>query len=384
MRARIILFVFISGIFLAACEKLSISEKDVDTFIANNTTAISAELEGNVAIRTSSPVDYSVVFQCSKSEDFSPAYAIIVKEVVPDGEGNCLATVSGLDPGTTYYFRLSVHWNNQEIHGETKSFRTLGIQTLLDTRKATGLEETEARLNAYLSLSHIPYDKLDYGFFWGASDAVPDKQISCGEIKEDVISAPLTNLTKQTVYSYRAYVTIDGRTFLGEIKTFPTAPEGAVDLGFTGYFNESGEQYLFWSTRNLCEAGFVDSPEMEGDYYAWGEAEDAAGQILGGSWRIPTSMDWRGLFECTLQWDTEKGMNGLRITGPNGKSIFLPAAGYRYQTSLNGKGSTGGYWSSSLSSHTDSAIGFSFSSGGAQSTEFFRYYGLQIRPVWSY
>ena len=49
---------------------------------------------------------------------------------------------------------------------------------------------------------------------------------------------------------------------------------------------------------------------------------------------------------CTWEWTTLNGVNGRRVTGPNGNSIFLPAAGYRYGTSSDGVGSLGYYWGS--------------------------------------
>ena len=39
--------------------------------------------------------------------------------------------------------------------------------------------------------------------------------------------------------------------------------------------------------------------------------------------------------------------NGYKVIGPNGNYIFLPAAGYRVGTILNGSGSGGSYWASS-------------------------------------
>jgi hypothetical protein len=43
---------------------------------------------------------------------------------------------------------------------------------------------------------------------------------------------------------------------------------------------------------------------------------------------------------------SQNGVEGYKVTGPNGNSIFLPAAGYRHWSSLYNAGSTGYYWSS--------------------------------------
>jgi len=64
---------------------------------------------------------------------------------------------------------------------------------------------------------------------------------------------------------------------------------------------------------------------------------------------MPTGPEWTELINnCTWSWTTQNGINGGLGTGPNGNSIFLPAAGYRNVTDLNNVGSDGYYWSSSL------------------------------------
>jgi hypothetical protein len=188
-----------------------------------------------------------------------------------------------------------------------------------------------------------------------------------------------------------------------------------VDLGLP-----SG---LKWAT---CNVG-ATTPEEYGDYFAWGEVEpkttydwstykygtnydqltkycsnssygkdgfvdnktvldpedDAATANWGGAWRMPTKAEQDELRNnCTWTWTTQNGVNGYKVTGPNGNSIFLPAAGYMSEGSLNGAGSGGYYWSSSLD--TDSpycAYLVYFSSGGVDWNYLYRYYGFTVRPV---
>ena len=152
-----------------------------------------------------------------------------------------------------------------------------------------------------------------------------------------------------------------------------------VDLGLS----------VKWAT---CNVG-ATKPEEYGDYFAWGETEpkstydwstykycngsyrtltkynnsssygtvdnkttlelsdDAARANWGGSWRMPTDVELTELREqCTWTWTTpQNGVYGYKVTSKsNGKSIFLPATGYRLESSLNKAGSYGLYWSSSL------------------------------------
>ena len=173
----------------------------------------------------------------------------------------------------------------------------------------------------------------------------------------------------------------------------------------------------------LCNVG-ATAPEEYGGYYAWGETEeksdyswstykycngtstsitkyctqssygtvdnkttlepgdDVAHVKWGGSWRMPTEAEQQELCDnCTWTWTTLNGVNGYRVTGPNGNSIFLPAAGYRYGTEVYSRGSAGYYCSSSLLSYPIEAYYLCFYSSDYVWSSYNRYYGLTVRPV---
>lgn len=200
-----------------------------------------------------------------------------------------------------------------------------------------------------------------------------------------------------------------------------------VDMGI----KTSDGKTLYWSTRNLCGSGFVNSPEDYGDFYAWGETapkdnyswetyelcngssstltkyntdsdygtvdnktefkdydyeDDAARQALGGKWRMPTDAEWTELrTKCTWTWVTNyngSGINGRLVKATNGNSIFLPAAGGRGFTGLGLAGSSGDYWSSSLNTgNPNFAWLVNFYSGKVNRGYIYRYCGLPVRPV---
>ncbi len=141
-----------------------------------------------------------------------------------------------------------------------------------------------------------------------------------------------------------------------------------VDLGLT-----SG---LKWAT---CNVG-ANSPEEYGDYYAWGETEtkdeyanincstcgvkmndisgdpkyDVVRKKWGDNWRMPTCYEMEELIEeCSLEWVEQNGVNGYKVTGPNGNSIFLPAAGFRSWWLLGDAGGGAYYWSSTPNEYDD-------------------------------
>ena len=177
---------------------------------------------------------------------------------------------------------------------------------------------------------------------------------------------------KDGKYTARSISEIDSITF--SLPNVKTIPDNAVDLGLP-----SG---TLWADRNIG----ADSPEDYGYYFAWGEIEpkstynwdtykwckggyneltkycydidnkdtlefsdDAATHYWGYKWCVPAYDQLEELEnECTWTWTTQKGVNGYRVTGPNGNFIFLPAAGNRRDSNLNSAGSNGYYWLSSL------------------------------------
>ena len=180
----------------------------------------------------------------------------------------------------------------------------------------------------------------------------------------------------------------------------------AIDLGLP-----SGTK---WAS---CNVG-ATKPEEYGGYYAWGETEekevynwstyihcdgsyetchdlgedisgteyDVAHVKWGGKWCMPTLDDIKELLDnCTSEWTTLNGVNGRKFTSNiNGNSIFLPAAGFRWDGDLVYAGSGGIYWSSSqYPSDSDYAyyLLLDFDSGSAYWGSFYRNSGQSVRPV---
>ena len=186
---------------------------------------------------------------------------------------------------------------------------------------------------------------------------------------------------------------------------FAQATGSAVDLGLS----------VYWASCNVD----ANSPENIGGYYAWGETEtksnygdanyaycdsetsfhdigtdisgtqyDVARKKWGGAWRMPTLAEWNELKKnCTWTWTTQNGVNGVKVTGTNGNSIFIPAGGRNYGSKgLRDLGEYGCYWTSTLSSSngTDSSAQFMlFYSRGKGAEGRNRINGMTIRPVTS-
>lgn len=182
-----------------------------------------------------------------------------------------------------------------------------------------------------------------------------------------------------------------------------------VDLGLS----------VYWATCNIG----ATSPEQAGNFYMWGEAtthsdyslskydhyfgsqnsylrystannvlepkDDTAHRIWAETWRMPTKSEAEELMnQCTWTWTTLNDVNGFEIVGPNGNSIFLPAAGWMNGASLGEKGTGASIWSST---QHESTIAYAYrlrgywdSSKGTQTldvAEKDRYRGYSVRPV---
>jgi hypothetical protein len=111
--------------------------------------------------------------------------------------------------------------------------------------------------------------------------------------------------------------------------------------------------------------------------------DDAATANWGGDWRMPTYDELNELRNiCTWTWTTQNGVNGYKVIGPSGESIFLPAAGTRFGSSLIGAGSDGCYWSSTPNENYDYSAHFLyFDSYGRSMSTNYRDDGRSVRSI---
>ena len=107
---------------------------------------------------------------------------------------------------------------------------------------------------------------------------------------------------------------------------------------------------------------------------------DAATQIMGSDWRMPTQTEIQELLDNTTnEWTQVNGVNGRKFTASNGNSIFIPAAGNCNDDSV---GSDGSVWSSSLNtSYPSNAWYLYFNSDDCSMGYNSRYYGQSVRGV---
>ena len=254
-------------------------------------------------------------------------------------------------------------------------------------------------------IEHDVYEDTDYGYYiaYGEGNTANHIIISrTSKIRGDVNSDGEVNIADVNALismilgngSYAgADVNGDGEVNIADVNA-------VISIILFGDTQEDDHEWVdlglpsgtLWAT---CNVG-ASSPEDYGDYFSWGETapkevyswetykwcngsqntitkyctngdygmvdnkteldpeDDAAYANWDPSWRMPSTEQCRELCEsCTWQQTTRSGVNGQLVTGPNGHTLFLPAAGERYNNSIGDLGTYGQYWSRTLYSVGD-------------------------------
>lgn len=135
---------------------------------------------------------------------------------------------------------------------------------------------------------------------------------------------------------------------------------------------------------------YTSTNSFIGDNKTTLEAEDdAAVYNWNANWQMPTRAQQQELIdECSAEWKeageyAEDALAGYLLTGPNGKTLFLPAAGYCLNEDVHNDGENGYYWSSDLFlGHSAYARYLDFPSGYWSTSETGnRNNGFSVRPV---
>ena len=193
-----------------------------------------------------------------------------------------------------------------------------------------------------------------------------------------------------------ADVNTDGEINIADVNVIINIILGGEEGPVPEYVDLGLPSGTLWATRNIG----ANSPEESGDYFAWGETEpkeeyymsnykwydydnelftkyctdsgygmiddkeleprdDAAWANWGPSWRMPSLEQLRELKEkCSWEWIERNGTSSYLVTGPNGNTIFLPAAGEASFPNAEGEGY---YWSRTLGPSSDPSKAFSLS-----------------------
>ena len=335
------------------------------------------------------------------------------------GLGEITCNLTDLQDGTTYYARAYAVNKKGIAYGDEVNFTTK-TKTIASvaTISATNITCTSAIVCGNVT-SDGGAEITERGVVYSTNHN-PTTEDS--KVKNDTgvgeFTCDLTNLQDATTYYVRAYAINEKGTAYGEEVSFTSRALSGIENGYA--WIDLGLSVV-WATMNVG----ASSPEEYGDYFAWGETEpkevydwstykycngyatsltkynnsstygtvdnkttlelsdDAARANWGGSWRMPTDAEMTELINnCTWTRTSQNGVYGYKATSKsNGNSIFLPAAGYRYGSSLLNARTYGYYWSSSLRTDYPSYAWYLSNSYLLDMDITERYYGYSVRPV---
>ena len=183
------------------------------------------------------------------------------------------------------------------------------------------------------------------------------------------VSSGTTVINQNTTFQKSEYRTHPRSVAKGIASKMCGSSSGSVSAGSSGSSTQVVQDYV---DLGLPSGTQWKSSNEKGGYMTY----DAAVSKYGN--KLPTKEQWEELKGmCTWEWTGK----GYTVKGLNGKSIFLPAAGYRScDGSVRDVGSYGDYWSSTPNG-SESAWNLYFYSGGVSMNDYYRCYGFSVRLV---
>lgn len=323
-----------------------------------------------------------------------------------NGIGSFTAQLDKLTHNTTYYVRAYAVNSKGTSYGEEFEFVTLEeLLPVVETREISDIKVFSAVCSSVVTFDGNLKETLR-GICWSTrpNPTVEDNCTKDGNGTGTYISS-MTKLERNTTYYVRAYATNKVGTTYGEELVFTTINGLGTTNGYD-WVDLGLPSGIKWASYNIG----VRTPEESGNYYAWGETTtkdnytgansltydkqmsemsgdvqyDAASYEWGNAWRMPTEAEQKELLDyCTWEWISQNGVLGYLITGVNGNTMFLPAAGYVNGKTVTFNNTYGYYWASSTEENSKFYAGcIKFNNSGYNlSKKEGRFKGFSIRPV---
>lgn len=356
---------------------------------SSDVTATTATFHGSVTgLENMSGASYATGFKYGFSAD------ALTETATAQSAGEFSATLDGLLTNQVIYYQAYVTLQGRLTYtGEVKSLIT--TDATVTTGEYSDVDFAEATMAG--SISKYP-SSATAGVVLATVDDEETVRAGLrveGELADNFI-ATQKGLLPNTTYYYAAYLDLGPGVIFGEVKSFTTdektydADEDFVDLGLS----------VKWAK---CNVG-AKNPTDFGGYFGFGDVtgtqtsidpadyasedtyktlNDVAYHATGGIATLPTADLFEELFRlCKTEWIEQDGVAGFRVTGKNGNSIFLPAAGKRIESTVSENGTQGYYLTGSINpSNTEFAINYEFSSSMNSRATRAVYEALAVRPV---
>ena len=269
------------------------------TLVATSSATLNATVNANSG-------DTTVAFSYATTADLSGAtVAVTGTSVTGFTDKTSTAALTGLKPGTKYYYRASATNSAGTSPGEIKNFTTTGALPTVTTGSASSIKASSADLNAAVNANLL---KTTAVFFYGLSaDLTDGKSISTRDIEDLTkvidISVKIEGLVKSKTYYYRVVATNELGTAKGDIKSFVTSRAQGVTI------NDGSE---FTNTKNVtvsvvAPAGSVKVILSNDGGFGSSQTFDLVDATADIAWKLVASRDERLPKTVYVKWVSRFG-----------------------------------------------------------------------------
>lgn len=208
MKYKRVILPFVLGLFaiigMTGCEELGIHRSmRAVTGEASNITALSAMLSGQAHLPRTLMTDLSFGIVYSPDESFPVDNTIERMAVSADSDYKYSVYTLSLEPEMTYYYRSFISQNGEIAYGETRSFTTPGVSTLIKTLAPSDITASSVTLNAFLD-QDCQAPLSGYGF--RIDNNGQQKLIRANNRSDNGFSLTDYDINSETTYLVTAYL----------------------------------------------------------------------------------------------------------------------------------------------------------------------------------
>ncbi|MGE5404379.1 MAG: chitobiase/beta-hexosaminidase C-terminal domain-containing protein, partial [Candidatus Saccharibacteria bacterium] len=240
-----------------------IAPPTVETLAPSDVESSSVVFHGRVTKVTGKITDIGFKFSLGQGDGWAAA------DKGPDANGYFSATITRLQPGTTYSYEAFATSDAGTGSGDRVSFTTLTNAPEVETRAPSAVTSTNAIMNGFI-IKNRGYAVTEQGFLWGTEPNPCNKESTLIGSDGRQFSFSLTGLRGSTKYYVQAYaINAQGVSF-GETLSFTTGPAAKPTVTTTAVYFSPGswESVLKGSIvsnggADLSEYGFRYSTDKQ-------------------------------------------------------------------------------------------------------------------------
>jgi uncharacterized protein (TIGR02145 family) len=287
---------------------------------ATNVTTTGAKLNGTV---NPNELVTTVTFEYGSTSAYGASIAANPGPLTGNNITPVDASLSGLNPGTIYHFRVKSINLLGETYGVDKTILTLGNLPSSTTLEATYISVSGATLNGSVNPNYLAtIVSFEWGLDTNYGSSTPSLQNEVSGNLSTSVNANIVGLVSETRYHYRVKSVNSMGTTYGLDKTF-VASNSLIDIEGNVYQTKFiGTQ--FWMIENLKTTMLNDGTaiHLETDDWNWGMTTNpgycwynhdetanknvygalynfyivSSGKLCPLGWHVPTRTEWNTLF----------------------------------------------------------------------------------------